>query len=208
MTDPRVRPCWGQAALFDSTRPADHARAKEFCLRCPVIDWCEGELQKARSLPHGHATRGTWAGRLIADPGDRKAKRSEIQRRSREKKRATKQPSAASSCLDCGVALTRERSKRTNRCVECAEKRTREMGRERCRLRRERLRGQVQRPSKDPDPAVVERIISGDYKMPSTNAERREVIRIWQADGISNGEIVRRTGWNVWRYLRAEQEAS
>ena len=58
------------------------------------------------------------------------------------------------------------------------------------------------------DPIVVERIVSGDYRMPATDAERIEVIRIWQADGLSNGEIVRRTGWNIWRYLRMQQEAS
>lgn len=58
------------------------------------------------------------------------------------------------------------------------------------------------------DPIVVERIVSGDYRMPATDAERLEVIRIWQADGIGNNEIVRRTGWNIWRYLRMQREAS
>lgn len=52
------------------------------------------------------------------------------------------------------------------------------------------------------DPIVVERIVSGDYRLPATDAERLEVIRIWQANGITNNEITRRTGWNVWRYQK------
>lgn len=55
----------------------------------------------------------------------------------------------------------------------------------------------------DLDPVVVQRILNGDWQVPTTPAERTEVIHRWQAAGVSNGEIARRTGWNVWRLLRS-----
>ena len=33
--------------------------------------------------------------------------------------------------------------------------------------------------------------------------ERTAAVRLWQSEGVSNSEIVRRTGWNVWRYQEA-----
>lgn len=52
--------------------------------------------------------------------------------------------------------------------------------------------------SKDVDPVVVERILSGDTSLRSTVAEKREVVRLWRG---SHNELERLTGWNVHRYL-------
>lgn len=52
------------------------------------------------------------------------------------------------------------------------------------------------------DPAVVDRILGGDYKLPCTPAEKLAVIERWTRSGGSQNELERRTGWNVNRYLR------
>lgn len=52
------------------------------------------------------------------------------------------------------------------------------------------------------DPNVVERILSGEWRLRATPAERAEVITAWlSAEGGVN-ELERRTGWNVQRDLR------
>jgi hypothetical protein len=53
------------------------------------------------------------------------------------------------------------------------------------------------------DRVTVQRIISGDWRMPSTRADRLEVLRVWTG---SIGELERLTGWNVNR-LRRQAEA-
>lgn len=50
-----------------------------------------------------------------------------------------------------------------------------------------------------PDPVVVDRILSGDWHLRATREERLEVIARWPG---SDGELERRTGWNVARDRR------
>lgn len=50
------------------------------------------------------------------------------------------------------------------------------------------------------DPAVVERILGGDWRMGATTAERREVLRRWLATGRPGNELGRLTGWRWDRY--------
>ena len=108
----RVRPCFGQIQLFESTKPADHARAREFCLRCPDIDWCDGELQRTLADTYGTdgGPRGTWAGRLI---GQRRTARA-----------IRPNPTAARACLDCGAAMHNPAPAR-KRCPDCSAARYR-----------------------------------------------------------------------------------
>lgn len=52
----------------------------------------------------------------------------------------------------------------------------------------------------DYDEVVVDRILSGDYRLPATRTERLEVIRRWERAGAwSLNELERRTGWNINR---------
>lgn len=51
------------------------------------------------------------------------------------------------------------------------------------------------------DRAVVERILSGDYMVPATTAERRDVVARWPH---SLNDLERATGWNVARYMEKE----
>lgn len=68
MTQP---PCVGMHQLFESTDRFDHARARLICDVCPVVAWCEGELEAARATALTAGTHtyagpvGTWAGRLV-----------------------------------------------------------------------------------------------------------------------------------------------
>lgn len=59
-------PCVGLGKLFDSTEWYDHERAKALCDECKALEWCKGELEKAKSRP-GLPPTGTWAGQLILD---------------------------------------------------------------------------------------------------------------------------------------------
>lgn len=52
------------------------------------------------------------------------------------------------------------------------------------------------------DPAVIERILSGEWKLPATKPEREEVCRSWVAQGRSLRELEAITGWKVERYYR------
>lgn len=62
-------PCTLQPLLFESTDRGDHEIAREMCEACPVLDWCAGELHKARmsaELPDPRfGPMGTWAGQLV-----------------------------------------------------------------------------------------------------------------------------------------------
>jgi hypothetical protein len=70
--------------------------------------------------------------------------------------------------------------------------------------RPERAQGGSTRPRKtDVDLVVVERVLAGD-RLPTTKAERYEVIRRWPG---TDSELERRTGWNVARYLREMRAA-
>jgi hypothetical protein len=53
------------------------------------------------------------------------------------------------------------------------------------------------------DRVTVERILSGEWRLPATRADRVEVIRRWTG---THQELVRLTGWNVLRLIR--QKAS
>lgn len=52
-----------------------------------------------------------------------------------------------------------------------------------------------------PDPVVVERILSGDWRLSATPAERAEVVARWTG---SLNELGRLTGWRVDRYKGGE----
>lgn len=86
----KVRPCFNQPHLFESTKPADHEQAKRFCARCDDIDWCRGELAKAQAFCTTEpSTRpsGTWAGELIGTvTPEQRARQAESNRRWKEKK--------------------------------------------------------------------------------------------------------------------------
>lgn len=57
--------CTGRAALFDSTHPDDHARAKELCERCPVLAGCFQTLTEVRRSGPWASPQGTWAGQFL-----------------------------------------------------------------------------------------------------------------------------------------------
>lgn len=57
------------------------------------------------------------------------------------------------------------------------------------------------------DPVVVERILAGD-RVPSSRAERVEVIARWTAAGRPLNELERATGWNARRYLNTARGVS
>ena len=54
------------------------------------------------------------------------------------------------------------------------------------------------------DPVVVERILSGDWRLKATSAERAEVVARWTG---SLNDLARLTGWKVERYGRKESAA-
>lgn len=56
------------------------------------------------------------------------------------------------------------------------------------------------------DDVAVSRILSGDWRYPASEAERREVCRMWRDSGRPLAELERLTGWNVHRYIDAEKE--
>jgi hypothetical protein len=58
----------------------------------------------------------------------------------------------------------------------------------------------------DIDPVVINRILAGE-NLPSTRAERTEVIRRWVADGRPTRELNARLGWKIERYWKNGQAA-
>lgn len=58
------------------------------------------------------------------------------------------------------------------------------------------------------DHAVVERVLAGEYQLPTTKAEKREVARRWYRNGGSLEELMRRTGWKADRYFKASETAA
>lgn len=54
------------------------------------------------------------------------------------------------------------------------------------------------------DPAVVDRILGGEWRLPATREERVHVTELWRSQGVSRNEVERRTGWNVRRDARLE----
>lgn len=53
-----------------------------------------------------------------------------------------------------------------------------------------------------PDPVVVNRILAGEWRLPSTSLERAEVCRCWVERGGSTYELSKITGWRIERYYR------
>lgn len=53
---------------------------------------------------------------------------------------------------------------------------------------------------KDIDEAVIERVLSGE-KLRTTQAEKREILRRWIAEGHSERELCFRMGWRPGRYV-------
>lgn len=56
------------------------------------------------------------------------------------------------------------------------------------------------------DQAVVERVLGGDWRMPSTDAERTEIARRWYANGRSLADLERLTGFKPDRYYRLRDQ--
>lgn len=54
---------------------------------------------------------------------------------------------------------------------------------------------------------VVSYILAGEYQLPATTAERREVCRRWHLNGGSLAELGRLTGWRPDRYFRISDQA-
>jgi hypothetical protein len=55
----------------------------------------------------------------------------------------------------------------------------------------------------DVDPVVVARILSGDFTLRATRAEKEAVVAAWEG---SHNELARRTGWKVERYVERVAE--
>jgi hypothetical protein len=65
------------------------------------------------------------------------------------------------------------------------------------------------RPRKtDVDPIVIERVLGGDFSLPTTHAEKLEVVRRWLASGRSGKALGDVSGLKVERYIRRQLEAS
>lgn len=60
-------PCVGKWELFDSTHPADHNEARQYCLACPLLEKCRADLRTATSSAYSvaYGPCGTWAGELV-----------------------------------------------------------------------------------------------------------------------------------------------
>lgn len=57
-----------------------------------------------------------------------------------------------------------------------------------------------------PDPVVVERVLAGDWRLPSTREERTEVARRWATSGRPLAQLERLTGWKPERYYRISDD--
>lgn len=62
-----IAPCAGKWELFDSTHPVDHLEAREYCLRCPLLEKCRTELEAATRDAYSadYGPCGTWAGQVV-----------------------------------------------------------------------------------------------------------------------------------------------
>lgn len=65
----------------------------------------------------------------------------------------------------------------------------------------------------DIDPAVVERVLTGEWRLRTSQAEKVEICRRWRAAGRFDTELERLTGWNVNRIAhprepRAREESA
>lgn len=58
------------------------------------------------------------------------------------------------------------------------------------------------------DPLVVEAVLAGEWSMPTTVEEKREVCRRWHAAGRPLPLLAEFTGWKVERYFKARKEVA
>lgn len=58
------------------------------------------------------------------------------------------------------------------------------------------------------DEQAIWRVLHGDRTVRLTKAEKIEAVRQWQASGRPLNELVRMTGWKVWRYVQKNLEAA
>lgn len=67
--------------------------------------------------------------------------------------------------------------------------------------------GRQARAASDVDEVVIDRFLAGEYRVPTTRAERIEIARRWHGAGRSLADLERVTGWNVARYFRITDQA-
>lgn len=58
------------------------------------------------------------------------------------------------------------------------------------------------------DEVTVERVLAGEWRTPTTKADRVEVVARWRAQGRSLAELGRRTGWKPERYYTPGEDAA
>lgn len=75
-------PCWGKAALFESTEILDHLEAKKLCdTACNFVDVCRDRAALAQRLAHAtYGPEGTWHGQLYRAGKVSKSAKDEIRR--------------------------------------------------------------------------------------------------------------------------------
>lgn len=71
-----------------------------------------------------------------------------------------------------------------------------------------RLRRQVTKLGRDLDESRIERVLGGEVNLPTTKAEKVEIMRRWLAAGGSEKALCERLGWRPGRYSREAREAS
>ncbi|REK73671.1 hypothetical protein DX116_09105 [Aeromicrobium endophyticum] len=71
-----------------------------------------------------------------------------------------------------------------------------------------RPRRKDSRAHDDVDEVVVQRVLSGDWRIRTTQAEKKAVTAKWVAEGRSVAELGRLTGWRAERYLPARDAAA
>lgn len=64
------------------------------------------------------------------------------------------------------------------------------------------------RSRQDIDEVAVRRVLNGEWKLKTTQAERRQVCQQWAKQGRSMNELARLTGWRPERYYQPTKEAA
>lgn len=67
---------------------------------------------------------------------------------------------------------------------------------------------QGEHPGECIDEQAIWRVLHGDRTVRLTKAEKIEAVRQWQASGRPLNELVRMTGWEVWRYIQKDLEVA
>lgn len=58
------------------------------------------------------------------------------------------------------------------------------------------------------DEVAVQRVLSGDWRIPTSKAEKVEVVRRWRAQGLPLKQLQNRTGWKTERYYDPREVAA